>query len=157
MTLIFKNMNAFFFSIYAAVIKVFKGEELQPNELYSLNENTRYKLNKMQYLILNECVITTLSSYLLSPMQVASEDRYGVLYQRIFSGALVCQSPGVLRLVKQVKNKCITRKRKKHANIASCDYLQNQILTKGLSIILDEIQKHEGETRCGGSAVCVHH
>uniref|UniRef100_A0A8C2HUA4 Uncharacterized protein n=1 Tax=Cyprinus carpio TaxID=7962 RepID=A0A8C2HUA4_CYPCA len=34
MTLIFKNMNVFFFSIYTAVIKVFKGEELQPNELY---------------------------------------------------------------------------------------------------------------------------
>ncbi len=34
-----------------------------------------------------------------------------------------------------------------HANITSHDCLQNQILTKGLSIILDEIQKHDGRTQ----------
>lgn len=42
----------------------------------------------------------------------------------------------------------------KHADIASLDWLQNQILTKGLSIILDEIQKHEGETLV--DLLCVH-
>ncbi|XP_016352580.1 proline-rich protein 5-like [Sinocyclocheilus anshuiensis] len=65
-------------NIYAAVIKVFRGEELQPNELYCLNENTRWLLR------------TDMGFFIR-------------------------------------------------------DYLQNQILTKGLSIILDEIQKHEGE------------
>ncbi len=44
----------------------------------------------------------------------------------------------------------------KHANIASRDCLQNQILTKGLSIILDEIQKHDGETRDLVDLLCVH-
>ncbi|XP_016396516.1 proline-rich protein 5-like [Sinocyclocheilus rhinocerous] len=65
-------------NIYAAVIKVFKGEELQPNELYCLNENTRWLLRTDMGFFIKE-------------------------------------------------------------------YFQNQILTKGLSIILDEIQKHEGE------------
>lgn len=50
-------------------------------------------------------------------MQVASEGRYGVLYQRVFPGALVCQSPGVLLLVKQVKINALLVK-EKHANIA---------------------------------------
>ncbi|XP_043101492.1 proline-rich protein 5-like isoform X3 [Puntigrus tetrazona] len=65
-------------NIYAAVIKVFKTEELQPNELYCLNENTRWLLRTDMGFFIKE-------------------------------------------------------------------YFQNQILTKGLSIILDEIQKHEGE------------
>uniref|UniRef100_A0A8C2A6A7 Proline-rich protein 5-like n=1 Tax=Cyprinus carpio TaxID=7962 RepID=A0A8C2A6A7_CYPCA len=65
-------------NIYAAVIKAFKGEELQPNELYCLNENTRWLLRADMGFFIKE-------------------------------------------------------------------YFQNQILTKGLSIILDEIQKHEGE------------
>ncbi|KAK7170149.1 hypothetical protein R3I94_000401 [Phoxinus phoxinus] len=65
--------------ISAAVIKVFKGEELQPNELYSLSQNTRWLLRANMGFFIKE-------------------------------------------------------------------YFQNQILTKGLSIILDEIQKHEGES-----------
>ncbi|XP_073763401.1 proline-rich protein 5-like isoform X2 [Danio rerio] len=65
-------------NICAAVVKVFKGEELQLNELYSLNENTRWLLRSdMGYFIK--------------------------------------------------------------------DYFQNHILTKGLTMILDEIQKHEDE------------
>uniref|UniRef100_A0A8C2A7B1 Uncharacterized protein n=1 Tax=Cyprinus carpio TaxID=7962 RepID=A0A8C2A7B1_CYPCA len=51
MTLIFKNMNVFFFSIYTAVIKVFKGEELQPNELYCLDENTRTDMGFLSEII----------------------------------------------------------------------------------------------------------
>lgn len=80
-------------------------------------------------------------------MQVASKDRYGLLYQRVFPGALAYQfpQPQCSFLVKQIKNKCITGR--KLVNTASLDCLQNQILTKGLSIILDEIQKHEGETQ----------
>ncbi|XP_051558193.1 proline-rich protein 5-like [Myxocyprinus asiaticus] len=70
--------NALTNRIYAAVIKVFQGEELQPNELYFLNENTRWLLRAdMGYFI------------------------------------------------------------KEH--------FQNQILTKGLSILLGEIQQYEGE------------
>ncbi|KAK2914074.1 hypothetical protein QQF64_030072 [Cirrhinus molitorella] len=65
-------------NIYTAVIRVFKGEELQPNELYCLNENTRWLLRTDMGFFIKE-------------------------------------------------------------------YFQNQILTKGLSIILGEIQKHEGE------------
>ncbi|XP_050971341.1 proline-rich protein 5-like [Labeo rohita] len=65
-------------NIYTAVIKVFEGEELQPNELYCLNENTRWLLRTDMGFFIKE-------------------------------------------------------------------YFQNQILTKGLSIILDEIQKHEEE------------
>ncbi|XP_051756021.1 proline-rich protein 5-like [Ctenopharyngodon idella] len=65
--------------ISAAVIKVFKGEQLQPNELYALNQNTRQLLRTDMGFFIKE-------------------------------------------------------------------YFQNQILTKGLSIILDEIQKHQGES-----------
>uniref|UniRef100_A0A673HA52 Uncharacterized protein n=1 Tax=Sinocyclocheilus rhinocerous TaxID=307959 RepID=A0A673HA52_9TELE len=80
MTLIFKNIHVLIFSIYTAVINVFKGEGLLPNELYCLNENTRRLLRTDMGFFIKE-------------------------------------------------------------------YFQNQILTKGLSIILDEIQKHEGETQ----------
>ncbi|KAG1955701.1 proline-rich protein 5-like isoform X2 [Pimephales promelas] len=66
-------------NISAAVIKVFKGEELQPNELYSLCQNTRWLLRADMGFFIKE-------------------------------------------------------------------YFQNQILTKGLSIVLDEIQKYEGES-----------
>lgn len=75
-------------------------------------------------------------------MQEASEDRYGLLYQRVFPGAL---EPWRSSSGKTNKNKLLVEE--KHANTASRDCLQNQILTKGLSIILDEIQKHEGETQ----------
>ncbi|XP_056611548.1 proline-rich protein 5-like isoform X2 [Triplophysa dalaica] len=60
------------------VIKIFQGEELQSNELYMLNENTR-------------CLLRTDMGSLIK------------------------------------------------------EYFQNQILTEGLSVILDEIQEHEGE------------